>query len=958
MPSADLRLANDDLPEPLRSLIPLSSLPGPAVPCFLRRSAPRVLPLGHMPTYEIGSERGSGSSGGRIALVVALVALLLGARSFASYAIEYAWWKELGQLRTWLSMLTYAIAPVAAATVIAFAALWIAHARALKFAGVRLRENKLYGRIAALGLLVLSYLIAAASIDTWTVVRFAGSRGLPAAAGAWHDAVFNQPLSFYLFDLPFYGLLRSYALALAIFSILVYWAVARAWQLRYKIPEMREAREIDPTIFRLEGGLESKFLRGAGVALLIAMALRFFLGRYEMVYNQHGSFLVGIDYVDLHIGLPLQWLLVFASLAAAALVWLRRWILAASMALALVVAFVVPQAVSALYVRPNEISLERPYIETHIHATRSAYGLESQVKEIEFKARPDAPIDVAAHKDLLDNVRLWDWRAFHDTIVQRQALRTYYVFNDSDIDRYTIDGQYRQVLLAPRELDIRQLPDAASNWINPAFIYTHGYGLVLSEVAKTTSEGLPQLLIDNAPPEIKTGSLKLTRPEIYYGEVTHEPVFVNTAQEEFNYPSGEQNVRARYEGTGGFPISSFAMRLAAALREGEPKILLTDYYTANSRMMIRRKVSERLQELAGFLQWDSDPYLVITQAGKLVWMVDGYTTSDAHPYSQSISLDQIGRLNYIRNAVKATVDAYDGETHLYVFAPDDPIIGAYQRLFPDLFLPADKMPADIRAHARYPEILFNVQAEIYRTYHMLDPQSFYNKEDVWDLALHTSSQDNATQPVTPTYVMATVPGSDKPEFLLLIPFTPRNKNNLIGLMAARCDGAHLGEMIVLQLSKQELILGPMNVAANINQDQNIAKDLTLWNQQGSHVLRGQILVLPVGDTFLYVDPIYIQATEASMPQLKKIVLATGNRLIYTDTYEQALAQLSSGAQELVQQATAPAGPPGAAKPAAAPASDSRLQRVRDHLRRYRELSAQGQWAQAGKELEAIEAEVK
>ena len=877
----------------------------------------------------------------------------------ATYSIEVKWWKELGQFRTWLSMLYYSIAPVTAATLVAFAALWIAHARALKFAGTSLREHRLYARISALVLLLVGYLISASSIDTWTVVRFAGSRGLPAAATAWHDSVFGKPLSLYLFDLPFYGLLRSYALALVIFCILLYWIGARLWQLRYRLPELRDARELDPAFFRLEGGLESRFLRGAAVALLAAVALRFFLARYEMVYNEHGSFLVGVDYVDRYIGLPLQWLLILASLAAAVLVWLKRWKLAASMALALVISFVVPWAVSVLYLRPNEISLERPYIQTHIHATRSAYGLEERVREIEFKAQPESAIDVAAHKPLLDNVRLWDWRAFHDTITQIQALRPYYVFHDSDVDRYTIDGEYRQVLLAPRELDIAQLPSAQASWINPAFIYTHGYGVVLAEVSKITPDGLPVLLIDNAPPVVKTTSLKLTRPEIYYGEQTHEPVFVHTAQEEFNYPSGEQNVRSRYEGKGGFPVSSFFMRLAAAIREGEPNIVLTDYLTANSRMMIRRRVRERLQELAGFLEWDKDPYLVITPDGRLVWMVDGYTTSEAHPYSRAVETAEIGRLNYIRNAVKATVDAYDGETRLYVFAPDDPIIAAYQRLFPDLFRPASEMPADLRAHARYPETLFRIQAEIYRTYHMLDPQSFYNKEDLWDLARHGTSQGTGTEPVEPTYVVATLPDSVKPEFLLLTPFTPRTKDNLIGLMAARCDGEGLGDIVVLQLSKQELIFGPMQIAARINQDQTISKDLSLWNQQGSQVLRAQTLVLPVGNTFLYVDPIYIQATEARMPQLKKVVLAVGNRLVYTDTYDQALAQLSSGGQQLVQQAaaaapTAQAGG-GVAAPAT-PAADARLQRVRDHLRRYRDLAAQGHWSEAGTDLEAIEAD--
>jgi uncharacterized membrane protein (UPF0182 family) len=910
---------------------------------------------------EAGRRARGRSRAGRITLIVILLLLLIGARSLASYAIEIAWWKELGQFNTWLNLLTYSLAPVAAATLLAFAVLWIAHARAVRFAGAGLRDYPIYARISTLALLVVGYLVAAASVDTWTVVRFAGSRGLPAAATAWHDTVFQQPLSFYLFDLPFYNLLRGYVFGLAIVSILLYWIAARAWQLRHRIADLRDAGEFQPSLLRLEGGLESKFLRGAAVVLLLAVALRFFLGRYEMVYNEHGTFLVGIDYVDQNIGLPLQWLVILACLAAAVFVWMGRWILAASMAVAWLIAMILPGAVGALYVRPNEISLEQPYIQTHIRATRSAYGLEQRVREVEFKTESNAPINAAEHKPTLDNVRLWDMGAFQNTITQIQALRPYYEFPSADVDRYMIDGQYRQVLLSPRELDLSKLPAARANWINPAFQYTHGYGLVMAEVSRITTDGLPVLLIENAPPEIKTKSLTLTRPELYYSEVSHEPVFVDTAQEEFNYPSGDKDERGRYQGTGGFPVSSFPMRVAAAIREGEPNILLTGYLTPNSRMMIHRKVQDRLQELAPFLQWDDDPYLVITEAGRLVWIVDGYTTSDAHPYSRALDVPQMGRINYIRNAVKATIDAYDGETHFYIFAPDDPIIAAYQRLLPDLFRAASEMPPDLRAHTRYPENLLRIQAEIYRTYHMLDPQTFYNKEDLWDLARRSMGQTEGTNTVTPTYLMTTLPGEDKAEFLLLLPFTPRNKDNLIGLMVARCDGAHLGEIVVLQLSKQQLIFGPMQIAARINQDQTISKDLTLWNQQGSRVLRAQTLVLPIGNTFLYVDPIYIQANEASMPQLKKVVLAVGDRLVYADTYDQALTQLSSGAQQLIQQANVaqPAAPQNqAAPPAAAPNTDPRLQRVRDHLRRYRELAAQGHWSEAGKELEAIEAEVK
>jgi uncharacterized membrane protein (UPF0182 family) len=909
--------------------------------------------------HQIGPRHRLSSPAVLIAAGVVLVVLLLGARTIASYAIDIAWWKELGQFRTWLSMLTYSVAPVAAATVVAFLVLWITHARALKFAGTRLGEHPIYARLATLATLALGYFIAASSIDTWTVIRFAGSRGLASPATAWHDAVFAQPLSFYLFDLPFYDLLRGYVLALVILSILVYWAAARGWQLRHRFPDLVNAREMDASLFKLEGGLESRFLRGAAIALLLAMVVKFYLGRYEMVYNQHGSFMVGIDWVDLNVGLPMQWLLILAALAAAVLVGLGRWMNAAYMAIALIVAFAVPRLVSAVYVAPNEISLERPYIKTHIEATRSAFGLDQNVTEVEFHVQSDAPIDIAHNQATLDNVRLWDVRAFHDTVTQIQALRPYYVFKDTDVDRYMIDGKYRQVFVSPRELDVNQLPNVHQSWINPEIIYTHGYGMVMAGVSQITPDGMPVLLIQDAPPRTSTPGLKLTRPELYYGEVTHEPVFVNTAQEEFNYPSGEGNKRSHYEGTGGFPISSFGMRLAAALVEGEPNILLTDYLTANSRMMIRRKVRDRLHELAGFLEWDADPYLVITDKGRLVWIVDGYTTSDAHPYSRAVDAGDIGEVNYIRNAVKATVDAYDGETHLYIFAPGDPIISSYQNLFPDLFLPASAMPADLRAHARYPEALFKLQAEIYRTYHMRDPQSFYNKEDLWDLARRVTGQSEGAAAVSPTYVVATLPGETKPEFLLLTPFTPRNKDNMIGLMVARCDGPNLGNMVVLLLSKQKLIYGPMQIDSRINSDGTISKDLTLWNQQGSQVIRSQTLVLPVGNTFLYVDPIYIQATEARMPQLKKVVLAVGDRLIYSDTYDDALAQLSQGAQQLVAQAAAqPASTPGAA-PSFAPANapDPRLARIREHLRRYKELAGSGKLADAGKELEAIEAEV-
>ncbi len=889
--------------------------------------------------------------GWRVALVLAIVALL-SARAVARVILEYQWWGELGQRSVWFSVLSYGVAPLVVSAVVVFAVFWIAHSIAVRQADAR--PSRMYNRISAAVLLAVSVLAAVLTIDSWTVIRYFGSQG--AADAAWRDPVFQKPLSFFFFDLPFFSLLRRLLVAVSLGAAVIYWLTARFWQIREQFPNWKEGAEIDIRMLRLEGSFESRFLRAGLVMFLLALALRFYLGRYEMLWDDHG-FMVGVDWVAETITLPLQWLIIAWSIAAAVLVWLGRWILAASLVAGLALQAIVPWIVSVVYVRPNEITIQRSYIDKHIQATRSAFGLDRRAREVEFTARLEGRIEPSRHKPLLDNIRLWDWRAFHDTTTQIQALRPYYVFHDTDVDRYTIDGQLRQVLLSPRELDIRQITDARSRWPISRFFYTHGYGMVMAEANRITPDGLPLLFVQDAPAKVKTASLKLTRPEIYYGEVTHEPVFVRTGQEEFNYPSGNENVLARYEGDGGFPVSSFAMRFTAALAEADVNIILTNYLTAESRMMIRRDVRTRLSALAGFVTWDSDPYLVLTDDGRLMWTLDGYTTSSSHPYARRVNLRGLGNINYIRNTVKATVDAYNGHTRLYVFDPDDPIIRAYQRLFPSLLRPKSEMPADLRRHARYPEVLFRVQAEIYRTYHMRDPQAFYNKEDIWSIARNIHAAESQPQEVAPTYVVATLPGGDKPEFLLMLPFTPFNKDNMIGLMVARCDGDNLGELTFLHLSKQALIFGPMQIEARINQDQNISKDLTLWNQQGSQVLRGQMLVLPVDDTFLYVEPIYIQASEARMPQLKKVVLAVGNQLIYRDTYEQALADLADmrgpASGEAAAKAETTAGMPARASPAA-PATDQRVETIRQHLERYRTLAAQGKWAEAGKELESVE----
>jgi uncharacterized membrane protein (UPF0182 family) len=811
----------------------------------------------------------------------------------------------------------------------------------LRFAGIRGKDFRWYSRLIPFGLAFVAIIFASNSIDYWTVMRFFGSRGLTVAPDAWKDQVFSRGLPFYLFDLPFYSQLLGFVFVLAILCALVFWATARGWQLaeRFRFGRLRggsgDPLILGPNTLLLPGATRAGFVRIIGVILLLGFAVWVFLGNYELLLNSH-AFMTGADFVDQKITLPLRWLLIVATLAALPLVWTQKYKNAAILVMSFfVLQLALPGIVHAVYVRPNEISIERPYIERHIQATSIAFGLNRNATERPFAPPSGQPaVDPVQDATLLENVRLWDLRAYNATIGQIQALRPYYTFPATDVDRYFPNGRIKQVLLSPREIDVNQLSaEASQSWINPRFIYTHGFGVVLSEVNKITPDGLPVLLIENAPPEVKASGFQLTRPEIYFGDKTQDPVFVHTAREEFDYPSGDQNKYSTYQGTGGFPVGSFFLKVAAAISEGEPNIIFTGYLTGDSRMMIHRRVQDRLGYLAGFLHWDQDAYLVITDDGRLVWMVDGYTTSQSHPYSATLPVAGLDEgANYIRNAVKATVDAYTGKISLYVFDPSDPIIQAYEHLFPKLFRPASEMPADLRRHARYPEVLFRAQAEAYRIFHMRDPQVFYNKEDIWEIAHNLFGQSGQPEPVQPTYVVATLPGEKQPEFLLILPFTPRAKDNLIGWMAARCDGDHLGDLVFFQLPKQQLMYGPMQIESRIDQDQNISKDLTLWNQQGSRVLRGNIIALPVTGGFLYVESIYIQANEARMPQLKKVVLAMGDRLIYRDTFDEALADLTGGpaparpAQAIVASGSAPS-PPASAK--SAPTLEERLRALHD-----------------------------
>ena len=837
----------------------------------------------------------------RILIFVGIVlALLLGSRTGAEYAVEYQWWKELGQVETWITMLLYRFLPVTIASLLCWPVLLWAHRRGTAFASVSTSDYSIYSKLIPVALLLAATAFVGSSVDHHKIMTYVSSQSVELPADTWSDPIFANHLPFYLFHLPFYALLLRFVFATAVLSGLVFWISGRGWQIFERVRQFRESggsvEEFDPgpSPLLLKGATQSSFTRIIASVGLVALAGWFFLQRYALLLNQH-PFMTGMDFLDENVTLPLRWLVIVAALVAIPLVLTARWkFVVAVLAAAFAANAVTPAIVRAVYVRPNELVLEKSYIERHIEATSSAFGLSQRSSEQPFGGSQQESLDVNEHATLVDNIRLWDWRAFSDTITQIQALRPYYRFADVDIDRYTIGGKIKQVLLSPREIDVNELPaEARASWINPHFVYTHGYGVVMSEVNRTTDDGLPVLLIQDAPPEIKIPDIKIERPEIYYGEATHDPVFVNTDQREFDYPSGDQNITSSYQGVGGFPISSLWLRLLASIKQADYNILLTGYMNEDSRMMLYRNVSQRLDHLAGFIEWESDPYLFITEEGRLMWIVDGYTISETHPYSLIVRHPEFSNsFNYIRNSVKATIDAYDGTTTLYVFEPNDPIIQVYQNLFPALFKDHSEMPASPRSHARYPEMMFQVQADVYRTYHMRDPEVFYNKEDVWEVGKSLFGDTGTAAPMAPTYIVATVPGESEPEYLLMLPFTPRAKDNLIGWMAARCDGEKLGELLFFQLSKQQLVFGPNQIESRINQDENISKDLSLWNQQGSRVLRGDIIALPVGDSFLYVESIYIQAETARMPQLKKVVLAMGNRLIYEDSFEEALSELS------------------------------------------------------------------
>ena len=620
--------------------------------------------------------------------------------------------------------------------------------------------------------------------------------------------------------------------------------------------------------------------------------------------------------------------------------------------------------VSTFIVNPNRLDRERPYIADSIAFTRQAYGLD-RFAQSEFPADTTvAAADPEHNQATLENIRLWDVGALQDTLRQEQEIRTYYDFPGIDIDRYQINGSLRQVMLAVRELNVDKLPEPSRNWINDKLIYTHGYGITMNPVNGFTPEGLPTLYLSNMPVQSTVPGLSVTRPEIYFGEMTNTDVYVKTHQQEFNYPQGQSNNLSSYEGSGGIAMGGFMRRVLLAFDRGDlTKVPFSDDIRAESRLLMRRNVIARVQALAPFLTFDQDPYIVVGADGRLSWIIDAYTSSDSYPYSAQASLED-QPINYMRNSVKAVVDAYDGAVTFYVFDSADPILAAWRQIFPGLFKDASTMPAWLRAHVRYPELLLTLQADVYGLYHMTDPEVFFNREDQWTVATETgSSQGNqSAQAMHPNFVLMTLPGESRAgnagglEFVEILPFTPLNRNNLIGWIAARSDGAHYGDAVVFDFPKTRLVDGPQQIEARIDQNAQLSGQLTLWNQQGSHVIRGSLLVIPCGQALLYAEPIYLQAQSSPMPELRLVVLALQDKLAYGPTFEAALGSLFGSATPSLSvtetpQAAATTAPAGAPKPATD--LNALIAQASRDFADYQQLTSQGKLAEAGQKLDDL-----
>jgi uncharacterized membrane protein (UPF0182 family) len=763
------------------------------------------------------------------------------------------------------------------------------------------------------------------------------------------DPQFGLDLGFYVFRLPAWLAVYHWAM----FALGLSFVATAAVYLLYR------GIEYTPRgLFLTERARRHLLILLA--ALLTVKAGGYFLDRFELLYASRAA-AFGAGYADIYARLPALQILTVGALAVAALCVAqiyREGYRAVVVGIAALVAVHVlglngyPSLLQRFRVAPNEIAAERPFIERSIKSTRLAFGLD-KLESKEFPAEENLSAqDLKRHESTIDNIRLWDHRPLLSTYAQLQEIRPYYKFVDVDNDRYVIDGTYRQIMLSARELSHQHLQ--SRNWINEHLTFTHGHGVVFGPVNQVTPVGLPEFFIKDIPP-VATAGLKITRPEIYYGELANEYVLVQTGAQELDYPAGDQNVYTKYQGRGGVAIGSLWRRLIFSAHHATLRILLSEDLRSESRILYHRRIHDRVKKITPFIDFDRDAYLVIGQEGRLFWILDGYTTSERFPYSEPLRRQGP---NYIRNPVKVVVDAYHGTVDYYLSDPSDPIMQSYAKIFPGLVKPLEQMPAELRSHIRYPQDMFSIQAHIYATYHVQDPQVFFNKEDI--LSIPRQRQDGREGDMEPYYTIMRLPGESKEEFVLLLPFTPNRRDNMRAWLAARSDGAHYGKLTALEFPKAKLVYGPKQIDARIDQDTVISQQITLWSQAGSQVIRGSLLAIPIEKSLLYVQPLYLAASQGSLPELKRVIVAFGNQIAMEETFEQSLQRVFGSKPG---QQTAPAAQPIVAQGGPAAAQGGLEKRnlaaqALDHFRRSQESLKQGNWSGYGEEMKRVEALLK
>jgi uncharacterized membrane protein (UPF0182 family) len=891
-----------------------------------------------------------------IALPIAVVVLFFLLPSFANLYTDWLWFLEVGYEQVFLKTLNTRLVLGAAALVVVSAILFLNIHIAQR--GLKRLEFTVAGpqgpRVVAidlqrlrplfyLGATVVAFfvaLFASGRWDIWLMARNAVPFGKV-------DPILGHDISFYLFQLPLLHFLHTLA-----FITVVLAAIASG--LVYFVGE---GIQLHPQRGLLISEKARRHLCGLGAVFLLVLAFRAWLGIPESLTTQSGI-IHGASFADVYASIPVQWLLVAASLVGAVLLAVqitvpRRWPIFAAVGLyagVSILGSLYAFALQRLYVSPNEQVRELPFIAHSIEATRSAFALDKVEERASSGDATLTPADIARNANTLDNVPLWNDLPLLDTFGQIQEIRTYYDFSSVDNDRYLIDGKYRQIMLSARELNSASLPSAT--WINQRLTFTHGYGLTLGPVNEVTPEGLPVLFIKDLPLQSSV-DLKVTQPAIYFGELSNDHVFVKTATQEFDYPRGDANVFGTYSGKGGVDVGGVWRRLLLAVRFGSTDTFFSPNLNADSRVLMYRRIAERVRRVAPFLTYDADPYLAIS-GGRLVWIQDAYTISRLYPYSTPSS----GGINYVRNSVKVTIDAYDGTTRFHLIDTKDPVAATFAKMFPGLFEPLSAMPEDLRTRLRYPQGIFALQAAMFATFHMTNPSTFYNREDQWDVPSLEQGRNEA-KAMTPYYTIMKLPGETDAEYIQMLPYTPRQKDNLAAWMVARSDGENYGQLMVFQFPKQTVIFGPRQVAARISQDQVIAPQITLWNQQGSEVIQGNLLVIPIENSLLYIRPLYLRAAGGRIPELKRVVVAYQNHIVMEETLDEALARLfpTSGADRSDAGARPPAqtravepgaGGSSAPAPTSGAASEAQL-----HYQRALEAQRAGDWARYGEEIRLL-----